>query len=62
MIAIPSDPTVGTASDGGDNSVRVGDQLEGFAVSVVVVEETVDGGLKVDDGIGKCRASVALIP
>ena len=38
------------ASDCGDNFVGVGDPLEGFAVSVVVVEEAVDGGLKVDDG------------
>jgi hypothetical protein len=37
-------------SDCGDNFVRVGDPLEGSAVSVVVVEETVDGSLKVDDG------------
>jgi hypothetical protein len=35
------------ASDCGDNSVRVGDPLEG---SVVVVEDAVDDGLKVDDG------------
>jgi hypothetical protein len=27
-----------------------GDPLEGFAVSVVVVEQAVDGGLEVDDG------------
>ena len=38
------------ASDCGDDFVGVGDPLEGFAVSVVVVEEAVDGGLKVDDG------------
>jgi hypothetical protein len=30
--------------------VGVGDPLEGFAVSIVVVEEAVDGGLKEDDG------------
>jgi hypothetical protein len=33
-----------------DNFVGVADPLEGFAVSAVVVEEAVDGGLKVDDG------------
>jgi hypothetical protein len=38
------------ASHCGDNLVRVGDPLEGFAVSVVIVEKAVDGGLKVDDG------------
>jgi hypothetical protein len=38
------------ASDCGDNFVGVGDRLEGFAVSVVVVEQTVDSGLEVDDG------------
>jgi hypothetical protein len=38
------------ASDCGDYVVGVGDPLKGFAVSVVIVEEAVDGGLKVDDG------------
>jgi hypothetical protein len=38
------------ASDCGYNFVLVSDPLEGFAVSVVVVEEVVDGDLKVDDG------------
>ena len=38
------------ASDCSDDLVRVSDSLEGFAVSIVVVEEAVDGGLKVDDG------------
>jgi hypothetical protein len=38
------------ASDCDDNFVGVGDASEGVAASVVVVEEAVDGGLKVDDG------------
>ena len=40
------------ATDCGDNFDEVGDPLKGFAVSVVFVEEAVDGGLKVDDGRG----------
>ena len=38
------------ASDCGDDFIGAGDPSEGFAVSVVVVEEAVNGGLKVDDG------------
>ena len=37
------------APDGGDDFVGIGDPLEGFGLSVVVVEEAVDGGLKIDD-------------
>ena len=47
------------ASYCGDSFVGVGDPLEGFAVSVVVVEEAVDGGLKLDDASKRCRASAA---
>ena len=38
------------ASDGGDDFVVVGGPLERLGLSVVVVEEAVDGGLKIDDG------------
>jgi hypothetical protein len=37
------------APDGGDDFVGIGDPLEGFGLSVVAVEEAVDGGLKIDN-------------
>jgi hypothetical protein len=49
------------ASDCSDDLVRIGDPLEGFAVSIVVVEEAVDGGLKVDDGSEMPRFSRRLL-
>ena len=39
------------SSDGGDDFVGIGDPLEGFGVGVVVVEEAIDGGLKVSDRV-----------
>ena len=38
------------ASDGGDDFVGIGGPCEGFGLGVVLVEEAVDGGLKVGDG------------
>jgi len=38
------------ASDCCNDFIGVGDPSDGFAVSVVLVEEAVDDGLKVDDG------------
>ena len=38
------------APDGGDDLARVGDPLERFGLGVVIFEEAVDGGLKVDEG------------
>jgi hypothetical protein len=37
------------APDGGDDFIGIGDPLEGFGLSVVIVEEAVDGGLKIDE-------------
>jgi hypothetical protein len=38
------------ASDGGDDIVGIGDPLERLRLVVVIVEETVDGGLEVGHG------------
>ena len=38
------------SSDGGDDFVGIGDPLERLRLGVVIVEETIDGGLKVGDG------------
>jgi hypothetical protein len=48
------------APDGGDDFVGIGDPLEGFGLSVVVVEEAVNGGLKVDDGAEDAALDPAL--
>src|SRR5436305_11478385 len=34
-------------SDGGDDFIGVGDPFEGFGMEVVVIEESIDGGLRV---------------
>ena len=37
------------ASDGGDDFIRIGGPDEGFGAFVVLIQEAVDGGLKVDE-------------
>ena len=37
-------------SHGGDDLVGICDPLEGFRLGIVIVEESVDGGLEVGDG------------
>ena len=49
------------SSDGGDDFVGIGDPLEGLRLGVVIVEETIDGGLKVGDG-SKHAAGPAVSP
>ena len=50
------------SSDGGDDFIGVGYPSEGFGAGVVIVEEAVDGRLKVDDRLEdaaqgfKCQA------
>src|ERR1700735_537587 len=50
------------AFDGGDDFVGIGDPLEGFGLKVVVVEEAVDGGLKIDDRTEDATLEPALAP
>jgi hypothetical protein len=42
-------------SHGGDDLVGICDPLEGFRLGIVIVEESVDGGLEVGDGSEKPR-------
>ena len=37
--------------DGGDHFVWIGDPFEGFRMGVVIIEETIDRGLEVGDGL-----------
>lgn len=37
-------------SDGGDDFIGIGGPSEGFGVSVVLIEEAIDGGLQIGDG------------
>ena len=39
------------ASDGGDDLIGIGGPYEGFGVIVGFPEETVDGGLEIDDAL-----------
>jgi hypothetical protein len=48
------------ASDGGDDFVGVGGPLERLGLSAVVVEEAVDGGLKIDDGAESAALEASL--
>jgi hypothetical protein len=38
------------ASDGGDDLVGIGDQMEGLRLFVVILKEAVDGRLQIGDG------------
>ena len=48
------------APDGGDDLVGIGDPLEGLRLGVVIVEETIDGGLEVGDGSEGAALEAAL--
>ena len=48
------------APDGGDDFIGIGGPDEGFWVFVVLIQEAVDGGLKVDDGAEDTALQAAL--
>lgn len=39
------------APDGGDDLIRIGTPDEGSGLLIMLLDETVDGGLQVDDGV-----------
>ena len=44
-------PTFGAVPDGGDDVVGIGSPGEGLGLLVMLLDEAVDGGLKVDNGV-----------
>ena len=46
--------------DGCDDFVWISEPLEGFGIGVVVIEEAVDSGLKIDDGTEDAALQTAL--